>query len=226
MRGAGLLARIWTNHRVRTVSAAEGYARWAPLYPAHAHNPLMAAESAIVSPLLRSVAPRRALDVGSGTGRNVSTLLQSGTAVVVGMDLSPDMLSRNTAGAPLVRADATCLPFRSRSFDLVSSSLMCGDLPELRSWLGEAARVLVSDGHLVYSDFHPSWRAAGWRRTFNGTDGTIYELPINHHSIDDHIAALDCCGLEVRAIREPKVPGGRVPVVVVFHAVRAPRSPR
>ena len=33
------------------------------------------------------------------------------------------------------------------------------------------ARVLAAGGHLVYSDFHPSWAQRGWSRTFRAADG-------------------------------------------------------
>ena len=100
------------------------------------------------------------------------------------------------------------------------------------------ARVLAAGGHLVYSDFHPSWAQRGWTRTFRDADGALHDISFNPHSIDDHLAALDAAGLRVRTIREPRFnsprdesePGikafrrrwGNPQVVVVFHAVKEP----
>jgi malonyl-CoA O-methyltransferase len=221
-RSAGALL---ANNRPTAVSASDGYARWAPVYPPRAHNPLMEAERSIVAPLFVSVRARRALDVGTGTGRNLLLLQEAGVRSVVGIDLSAAMLSCGNGHFPRVRGDACVLPFRRCAFDLVSSSLMCGDLADLRPWIAEAARVLVRGGHLVYSDFHPAWAAARWRRTFTGADGRRYELPVHHHAIDDHLALIAGAGLEIRAIREPKIPGGAAPVVAVFHAVKGPAEP-
>jgi malonyl-CoA O-methyltransferase len=100
------------------------------------------------------------------------------------------------------------------------------------------ARVLATGGHLVYSDFHPSWAQRGWSRTFRTADGEMHDVSFNPHAIDDHLAALEQAGLRVLTIREPRFssprdllePGikafrrrwGNPQVVVVFHAVKEP----
>ena len=223
MRGVGLLSRLWRG-RPERVSALDGYARWAPMYPAQVHNPLMEAEASVVGPIILAIAPCRALDVGTGTGRNLELLREAGASFVAGVDLSPSMLGRCADRFPRVQGDAQWLPFRSCSFDLVCSSLMCGDVPDLDAWVGEATRVLAGGGYLVYSDFHPSWSAAGWRRRFTGDDGRRYELPFFPHAIDEHLRVLERHGLAVRAIREPRTPGRTAPVVVVLHAVKPASS--
>jgi hypothetical protein len=97
---------------------------------------------------------------------------------------------------------------------------MAGDVEDLGAWLGEATRVLAPAGHLVYSDFHPSWTAERWRRTFRAADGRLFELSYFPHAIDEHLALLERAPLVVRTIREPRLAGGKTPVVVVFHAVK------
>ena len=191
------------------------------MYPPRPHNPLMEAEAAIVGPLFMAAAPRRALDVGTGTGRNLELLRVAGAVTIAGLDLSPSMLAHGSGLFPRVCGDAQRLPFRSASFDLVSSSLMCGDLPDLGAWITEAARVLAWGGHLIYSDFHPEWIVAGWRRTFTGEDGHTYELPFHPHSIEEHVDLLSGHGMTVRAIREPRIHRRPAPVVVVMHAVKS-----
>lgn len=134
--------------------------------------------------------------------------------------------------------DACRLPFRRGAFDLVNASLMVGDIADLGAWTLEMARVLATGGHLVYSDFHPSWAQRGWSRTFRSADGAMHDLSFNPHAIEDHLSALEAAGLRVRAIREPRFssqrdesePGikafrrrwGNPQVVVVFHAVKEP----
>jgi ubiquinone/menaquinone biosynthesis C-methylase UbiE len=223
MRVTGVLER-WFGRAATVVSLEEGYARWAPLYPPRPHNAVMEVESGVVDALFRSVGPRRALDIGTGTGRNLELLKAAGASSVTGVDMSLSMLSHASASAARVLADARVLPFADGRFDVVSSSLMCGDLPDPATWIVEAARVLTRGGHLIYSDFHPSWASAGWRRTFTGADGLLYQLPYFPHTIERHLELLQGLGFEVRTIREPKLEDRTTPIVVVFHVVKAGRS--
>jgi malonyl-CoA O-methyltransferase len=203
------------------LSPLAAYELWAETYPAEAHNPLMAAEQAIVERMLLHVRARRALDVGTGSGRYLPILRASARAVV-GVDLSMAMLRRG--GAPkCVCADACRLPFGRAAFDLVNASLMVGDVSRLADWMREMARVLSSCGHLVYSDFHPSWTERGWQRTFRSADGASHVVRFEPHTIDDHLAALDEAGFRVIAIREPRLTIQRVsaPVLMIVHAERA-----
>jgi malonyl-CoA O-methyltransferase len=201
--------------------AREGYALWADTYPPQPHNPLMAAEEAIVRPILEAALPTRALDVGTGTGRCLGLLKAAGARTVVGIDMSLAMLGRTASDLPCVCGDACRLPFNDASFDVVCASLMVGDVADLGAWVREATRVLSPGGHLVYSDFHPSWAARRWRRTFRDADGRLRELAYFPHTIDEHLDLLEASPLAVRAIREPRIAGRPAPVVVVFHAVKA-----
>jgi malonyl-CoA O-methyltransferase len=222
---------------VNVLSGRAAYERWADTYPAVAHNPLMRIEQDMVEPMLGHVRATRALDVGSGSGRYVPFLEATGAKYVVALDFSLAMLTRGT-GARRVCADACRLPFRRSAFDLINASLMVGDVADLAGWAREMARVLAIQGHLVYSDFHPSWAQRGWSRTFRAADGVQYDVSFHSHSIDEHLAALEQAGFEVRAIREPRFSSrthdddagikafrrrwGNPQVVVVFHAVKEP----
>jgi SAM-dependent methyltransferase len=211
------------------------YALWADVYPAAAHNPLMQTEQLVASALIASLQPRRALDVGTGSGRYLSILAAAGASTVIGVDFSREMLAR-VAVTPSRRvcADARRLPFGEDAFDLVNASLMAGDIADLPAWLREMARVLEPGGHLVYSDFHPTWAAHGWRRTFEARDGHTIDLPYAPHSLNDHVTALEQAPLNLLACYElPLADGGppvdafreqwgNPPVVVVVFARKAP----
>jgi ubiquinone/menaquinone biosynthesis C-methylase UbiE len=183
----------------------------------------MEAEQSVVAPIIAAAKPRTALDVGTGTGRNLALLADAGARRIVGVDLSLSMLSQAEA-AGRVCADARRLPFPDASFDVVCASLMVGDIEDLAAWIEEMCRVLTSGGHLVYSDFHPAWATRRWRRTFRSVDGRRFELVYFPHGIEDHLRALERTGMGVRAIREPRVIGRSAPVVVAFHAVKQRRS--
>lgn len=209
----------------RRLPAPEAYEKWADTYPARPHNPLMQAEQSVMTPMIESARPVCALDVGTGTGRYLEVLRAAGARTAIGVDLSMAMLVRGRSASPAVCGHACRLPFADRQFDLVSASLMVGDIEDLEGWVREMARVLVPGGHLVYSDFHPVWSAQRWRRTFQAADGRRFELGYFPHAIEDHLAALGVSSLAVRAIREPRVEGKRDPVVAVFHATKPGRRP-
>ena len=202
------------------LSPLAAYELWADAYPPRPHNPLMEAEQAVVRRLLDQSTAHCALDVGTGSGRYMP-LLQARADRVVGVDLSMAMLARNR-GPYRVNGDACRLPFRAGAFGLVNASLTVGDIADLDGWVREMSRVMCHTGRLVYSDFHPSWTDRGWERTFRATDGTTYVVAFVPHTIDAHLSALEAAGLQVLAIREPRlvVGGVNVPVVAVFHAVK------
>ena len=198
----------------------DAYALWADTYPPWPHNPVMEAEQSVVGPMLTAARPRRGLDVGTGTGRNLALLQSAGARLAVGVDLSMAMLSRALPAARTVCGDGCRLPFADASFDLVCSSLMVGDVERLADWVGEATRVLAPGGHFVYSDFHPSWSALGWRRTFTTHDGRTFALPYHARSIEEHLGLLQGAALDVLSIREPRLDGRPSPVIVAFHATK------
>jgi SAM-dependent methyltransferase len=94
------------------------------------------------------------LEIGVGTGRIARPLREAGVALA-GMDLSAGMLSRlvaNAGGAPpfpLVRADATRLPFAAGSFGSVLAVHVLHLIPEWRVAVDESLRVLRPGGALV-----------------------------------------------------------------------------
>lgn len=223
----------WFHRAARpSLSPRAAYELWSASYPPSAHNPLMRVEQAMVEPMLARLSPAAALDVGTGSGRYLPLLARTGARRVVGLDLSLAMLTRHPCRFPRACADALHLPFRPGAFDLVTSSLMAGDIADLDRCIGELARVLAPGGHLIYSDFHPSWTVHGWRRTFDTPDGRTIDLPYHAHAVDDHLAALERARLHVTAIREPRLDAedtrsraerrrwGRMPVVVIVHAVK------
>ncbi|MET8679515.1 methyltransferase domain-containing protein [Streptomyces sp. NPDC004647] len=105
------------------------------------------------------------LDAGCGTGRALPELRAavgpSGT--VLGFDLTPEMLlaaarAGRGGSARLAVADATRLPLRDASLDVVFAAGLVAHLPEPGAGLHELARVVRHGGRLAL--FHPIGRAA------------------------------------------------------------------
>jgi ubiquinone/menaquinone biosynthesis C-methylase UbiE len=94
----------------------------------------------------------RVLDVGTGTGVTAQAAVQAGAAMVVGLDPSVPMLVRGMAargGFHPVAGRAIDLPFRDRSFDLVSASFVLNHFTKYQTALADMVRVLRAGGKVV-----------------------------------------------------------------------------
>jgi SAM-dependent methyltransferase len=100
------------------------------------------------------VAGRRVLDLGAGTGTAGRAALAAGAGSVVAADPALGMLRRCGVRAHPVAADATALPFRDGSFDLVLAAFCLGHLSHPDAGLREARRVGAG---LAASSFAPGW---------------------------------------------------------------------
>ncbi len=88
------------------------------------------------------------LDLACGEGYG-SGVLQRRGAVVVGLDVTPDLLSESAAqypGALFVGGDARRLPFADASFDAVGALQAIEHVAETDDFLSEIARVLKPGG--------------------------------------------------------------------------------
>jgi malonyl-CoA O-methyltransferase len=106
--------------------------------------------------------PRSLLDLGAGTGRIAAQLKRRyRRARVIALDLSPGMLREAGRQGRVFRrfervcADASRLPLRAGSIDIVFSNLMLQWCDSLDEVLAEVRRVLRPEGFFAFSTFGP-----------------------------------------------------------------------
>lgn len=99
------------------------------------------------------------LDVCCGTGAHASALAERGWTPV-GVDLSAGQLGHAAGRLPVVRADATSLPFRDGSLPAAACVLAHTDVPDYAAVLREVARVLRPGGQFVHLGVHPCYIGA------------------------------------------------------------------
>jgi len=150
------------------VTPIEGHSIWAPFYDSD-QNPLVALERRTLRYVLEDKAPSRVIDVGCGTGHWLRHFQRLGSSVI-GIDLCEEMLAESERSPSLhgrvALADATALPFRTASADLVTCSLSLGYFQDIETVFSEFARVLRLAGRVAVTDLHPNTELAGWTRSF------------------------------------------------------------
>jgi phthiocerol/phenolphthiocerol synthesis type-I polyketide synthase E len=118
---------------------------------------------------------RRVLDIGCGRGGTVAALADEHGAEATGLDLSPEAISfcRRAHRDPRVRfevGDAEHLPFEDESFEAATNIESSHTYPNLRAFLAEVRRVLVSGGMFLYTDLLPVQRWAEIRLLLGSLD--------------------------------------------------------
>ena len=103
---------------------------------------------------------RRVLDVGCGRGGTVALLAERFEADATGVDLSPEAVTfcQRTHRHAAIRfeiGDAEHLPFEDCSFDVVTNIESSHTYPNLRAFLAEVRRLLVTGGWFLYTDLLP-----------------------------------------------------------------------
>ena len=127
---------------------------------------------------------KEVLDVGCGTGILSLLSLKQGAARVVGGDLSEYMLNQcrmkanaanySEAQLELRQFDTESLPFDNNSFDVVTSSMVLGMVPDQIKAIAEMVRVLKTGGTVAFSTHGPNHYREGIEASFKVA--SIYTL--------------------------------------------------
>lgn len=172
-----------THRDAEQVPAQLAYASIAEHYDS-LPNPMLSLEQRYLATLLPDFRDRDVVDLGCGTGRWLELIASQKPRLLVGVDVSAEMLamaSRKVPSAQLIQADVSSARLSEDSFDIVLGSFLLGYVDDLQR-LGRKIRQMLRPGGLaVFSDIHPqTMRLLGWQRGFNTAGRNITPASYSH----------------------------------------------
>ena len=145
--------------KAKILNSEDGYNVVADLYDEN-ENYLNSFEQGELVPLLGAIANKKILDVGAGTGR-LTTMLVNREAIVTALDASEKMLkilrskcSDRSRPVTTVVGDAENLPFDNDTFDMVTAAFLIVHLKDPTRFFDEAYRVLKDGGLFVVTNIN------------------------------------------------------------------------
>jgi SAM-dependent methyltransferase len=186
------------------VDARQGYGEWAPTY----EQTVLDEMDLRLLARLRTIdwsASRRVLDLACGTGRIAAWLKGRCSAVIDGVDLTPEMLAAARGKGlyqALHRADVTNTGLPAQAYDLCVQSLADEHLPDLRPLYGEVSRVTGPGGTFVIVGFHPQFLMAGMPTHFDRAPGEPVTIRSYVHLLSDHVKAARAAGWSLLEMEE------------------------
>jgi cytosine/adenosine deaminase-related metal-dependent hydrolase/ubiquinone/menaquinone biosynthesis C-methylase UbiE len=188
------------------VASREAFAAWAKVYD-DLPNPLLALEERFLAQLIPDVRGLDVVEIGCGTGRWLALLAAQSPRSLLGIDSSPEMVKhaqRKLREHATVRlGDATSLPVRDLSADVVLAPFVASYIFDLEALAAEIGRIARNDAGIYLSDLHPETAAAcNWTRAFKVSDARI-ELPTHGRSVQQVISCFETAGFEVASLLEP-----------------------
>jgi ubiquinone/menaquinone biosynthesis C-methylase UbiE len=235
----------------KSISAREGYDRWAPSYD-QSPNPVVAMDEIVlgrrIAEMADQISGQVVIDAGCGTGRHTLRLARA-AARVIAMDFSSQMLSRV---ADKVRAQGLADKVELIEHDLhqpvplereVAGGVLCSlvgeHLSDLHVVFAELARVTRPGGWLIFSVYHPILALAGKEANFADADtGVEYRLGAIKHLSAEYVNAMIGAGFTLERMGEhgadpaiaERIPGaeryGETPLLLVLEGTRRDRSDR
>jgi ubiquinone/menaquinone biosynthesis C-methylase UbiE len=143
-------------------------------------------EERYLTSILPDVSGSNVVDLGCGTGRWLTRLMELGAGSVVGIDISSAMLKVANQGARirsrLVLADSLHLPFRASLFDFALSCFALNHICDLQAMARELSRTMKRNGRLLISEMHPDAYDQGWRPGFRDTRTAVQIETVSHSS--------------------------------------------
>ena len=178
------LLKLFTKYlpglkKIIPTEPVEAYDLWSPQYDDQPGNLMLDLDELIFSELLQDVeiSGKVVYDIGCGTGRHWSKLMDKTPANLTGFDVSSGMLMKLKARFPSAHvkqiANGTKIDDESNSCDVLISTLTVAHIQKIREGLTDWCRLLKPSSEIIITDFHPDALSHGAQRTFRQNNRTI-----------------------------------------------------
>lgn len=173
-------------------SVRAAYASWAESYDTN-ENRTRDLDAIILRQHELDIAGRDVLEIGCGTGKNTEWLAEHASSVV-GLDLSPEMLSRAQAR---VASDQVSFiehdiqkswPVPDESVNAVIGNLVLEHISNIQIVFHEAQRVLRPNGTLFLCELHPFRQRLGSQAQFTDEkSGDRLKVEAYSHDVSEYV---------------------------------------
>jgi ubiquinone/menaquinone biosynthesis C-methylase UbiE len=155
------------------LNAEQAYEIWSASYDNQPGNLMLDLDELIFSNLIENIdlKNKKVADIGCGTGRHWQKIYEKSPSVVMGFDVSREMLEKLKRKFPFAVTQKTNDNFLTTvpdsSIDCIVSTLTIAHIRNIEEAISSWCRILKNDGDLVITDFHPSMLEIGGKRSFN-----------------------------------------------------------
>lgn len=191
---------------------AASYDQWAETYDT-VQNSTRDLAAEVLRQANLTIAGRKLVEVGCGTGRNTEWLahLAAAPAEILALDFSEGMLARagqrvQDSRVLFLKHDVRATwPLPDASVDLAIVMLVLEHVEHLQPFFGEAARTLTAGGDLFICELHPMRQLLGGQAQFtDAKTGARQLVDAFLHDTSDYISAALMSGFELVTLGEPR----------------------
>lgn len=153
-------------------NSADAYDLWSEDYDVQPGNLMLDLDEILFPKLLdeRIIHNKAVADIGCGTGRHWTKILQMQPSGLIGFDVSEGMLNKLKAkflSANTFKINNNLLSnVQNAAFDTIISTLTVAHIENIEQALLAWCRILKPSADVIITDFHPKLLAFGGKRTF------------------------------------------------------------
>jgi ubiquinone/menaquinone biosynthesis C-methylase UbiE len=158
--------------QVKEKEVVEAYDMWADNYDSQPGNLMLDLDELLFTKLLvnTDLKNKAVADIGCGTGRHWTKILQQAPASLTGFDVSNGMLNKLKKKFPAAEihqiTDNRFAAIDDHTYDVILSTLTVAHIENIEEALDVWCRILKESGDIIITDFHPDALAFGGKRTF------------------------------------------------------------